>query len=299
MNQLSQKMAVTPLAKGTFKVFKLINCGKLDKYVQLADENGNHGTPMVVFNPSATFIGQTRIFDADERDAQKRHKQLKYVTGTENYSDDGGKSFKEREIVGHINFDDRGRCVVRWNDPISKLEYMMRSSENLSNPFRDASTPAIWEEVSSVSQQVEDEYEKMQWKLDAQLLVNTSDYAGLRQIAAGLNIADPNDILLLKTQLWSHAETFPKELIRAGNNLDLKRKIHVADAIKFKTVKFDQDVQEWHFDDQLPDTLIIKATTEENINDALIKAINEDKKKHTRLANANKNHISTYQKQNA
>lgn len=299
MNQLSPKMAVKPLPQGTVKIFKLVNVGRLDKHVQIADENGDFGVPMAAFNSSATFIGQTRIFDADEKDVQNRHKKLRYITGTEPYSDDNGKSFKEREIIGNLEFDNRGRCVVKWNDPISKLEYLMRSNENKSNPFRDPSTPALWEEVATTEKSIEDTYDLRILRLDAQNLINTADYATLRQIASGLQIADPNDILLLKNKLWDHAESFPKEVIKAGNNNDLKRKYHVVDAIKFKTVKFDQDTQEWHFQDGQPDTLIVTATTEENINDALIKVINEDKKKHTRLANANKNHLAVYAKQNA
>lgn len=292
-------MAVKPLPQGTFKVFRLVGVGKLDKYVQIADADGNHGTPTIAFPPSATFIGQTRIFDAEEKDVQKRHKTLKYVTGTETYSEDGGKTFKEREVVGNLEFDDRGRCLVRWNDPISKLEYLMRSNESGSNPFRDPSTPAIWEEVESVSQSVQNDYERELWILDAKNLINGSDYAGLRQIAAARGIADPNDIFLIKKQLFADAETNPKEIIKGGNNLDLRRKIHVEDAINFKIVEFDYDTQEWHFTDNMPETLIVKATTEENIKDALVRAINEDKKKHTRMANANKNHIATFQKQTA
>lgn len=238
-SQLSSRLQVKPLKEGDLKVFKLCGSGQIDPHVK--DEASGKNLP--AHNGGGSFVGYFTIYDKFEPIASKRKKVLKNVTGTYfEPNKDTGKD-EEREVMEDILFNSKGVCVVK-HDEYPKLVCLTRANENASNPYRDKSKPAIWEEVDSASTQLKAIISDRDLAYEAESIARKCDIKDAMVISKKLFnkvYPDPDD---LRQALINAAISNPKEFIRNSKDKEMRLKIQIADATRMRFLDMNEN-EEW------------------------------------------------------
>jgi hypothetical protein len=237
-NTLSARLKVKPLKEGEVKIFKLVGNGKID-----------HATGQARYNSGGHFTGIFTIYDKFETEASKKKKILRNVTGTAVVEKDGKETLEE--VVSDIEFNNRGIRVVK-HDEYATLVCLTRANENASNPFRDKSKPAIWEEMSPAETKKE-LLDNMAVAFKAESYARTADIRDLQALAKKLSATGVKELMVssdkkadeLRHDLIFISRKYPKELLRNSKDKEMKLKIIIDDAIKLFLLDFDEDKKEW------------------------------------------------------
>ncbi len=279
-SQLSTRLQVKPLKEGEIKTFKLCGSGNIDPNVR--DEASGKNLP--AHNGGADFVGYFTIYDKYEPIPSKRKKVLKNVTGTYiEPNKDTGKD-EEREVLENITFNSKGICVVK-HDEYTKMVCLMRANENASNPYRDKSKPAVWEELNAnenaaLAAIISDgdlafEAENIARKGDIKDCMAIS-----KKLFGSIN-PDPKD---LRQKLVNEARSNPKGFIRASKDKDMRLKIQIDDAMKMRLLDLNEN-EEWVWmENDGKDILLVKVDVSKDPYVALIEFINTDKEFATKLS---------------
>jgi len=279
---LSKRLEVRPLKEGQTKTFKLCAAGRFDPHVT----DARTGRPIQAFNGGATFEGYLTIYDPFETDKRNAKKILKNVTGsaTRIVEENGKKKEVLDEVVSPIEFNQKGVCVVK-HDQYNTLVCLTRANENASNPYRDKSKPALWEEVDVNSEvALKSIISDADLAYEAETIARKGDVVVLNAMSKkllGKTFADPDD---LRFAMVNAARSNPKEFIRTSKDKEMKMKVQIDDAMKMRFLDLNEN-EEWIWrENNGTDITLVKVDVSKDPYAALIEYILANKDFATKLS---------------
>ncbi len=277
--ELSNRLKVRALKEGQVKIFKLVNSGKVDPNV--LDEKTKQ--PVAAYNGGGTFMGFFTIYDKYEQDKPKAKKILKNIIGSSIVIKDGKEVLED--VVGNIEFNSKGLCIVK-HDEYAKLVCLTRANENKSNPFRNSSIPAVWEEVDAVATQ-EDILNEMDLVYDAETYAMQCDIKEAVSLASTFKLKHKkDDVREIRMVLRGYAKEFPKEFFRNTKNKEMKMKLSISDAMKLNLIDL-TDAQDWIWlEANGTDTKMVSVEAGQDSFAVLIDHLTKNKEDNKKLINA-------------
>ncbi len=278
-SNLSERLKVKPLKEGEVKIFKLVGSGNIDPNMRDMD-----GKPLPSFNQGATLVGYFTIYDKFEKDKAKAKKVLKNVIGTYfETNKDTGKE-EEKETMGDITFNSKGFCIVK-HDEYPKLVCLLRANENGSNPYRDQSKIAIWEELDvNVNAELAAIITDGDLAYEAETIARKGDIKdcmAISQKLLGHINKDPKD---LRQELINAAIKNPKEFIRASKDKEMRLKLQIADAMRMRFLDMNEN-EEWIWrENNGTDVMLVAVKVGVEPYSVLIEFINANKEFATKLS---------------
>ena len=268
-NKISERLLklVKPLGPGEVRVFKLVNMP--------VDPVTKKEKPI----PGKTTCGTFKIYDKFD----KQNKYIRNITGTYTEMVDGKPVV--RETVGDIDFDRRGNCIVKYNEP-NKLICLTLANENKSNPFRDPSVPPMFYEVKPKEETAQSR-EQLDYEYHAQTLVReaiTGKHGGWKELAKSLEVNTSNQTDRIFHDMLVVAKENPKKVLRAGGSLEVRLQIYIQDALDLGLIMFFGDDREWKYIDK--DQVICKVDIGELEEEKLIKHLLSNSKSKNELLDA-------------
>lgn len=235
---LSPKLLPKELKKP--KMYRLVNMGKLD-YSTISEVTNQ---PVVKRNPFYISEGIETIYDKFEPDPAKRRKVIKNLVGTELKHKDG-KTVLEEKIESIILVN--GIIIVQPEQYFTYL-FMERSNNNKSNPFRDQSKPAVWEEVEE-AKAAEEILKEEDLRHDAESIARTMSIEEARAYAKKLEIPgwDKKGSDELRLDLRQRAKANARDFIKGSKDNRAKRKLQISDAKDYGIIAFDPDTNTWEW----------------------------------------------------
>lgn len=260
-NKPSERLQKTikPLSPGEVRVFKLVNMPidpvtKKEKTI-----------------PGKTTCGTFKIFDKFD----KKNKYIRNVTGTWTEMVDGKPV--DREIVADIDFDRRGNCIVKHNEP-NKLMCLTLADENLSNPFRNTSVAPMFYEVKP-KEELAEKTEQLDYEYHAQTLVReaiSGNKGNWKELAKSLGVNMENSTDQIFHDLKVEAKKNPKKILRAGADLKTKLQIYIDDAVDLGLIMFYPEMREWMYIEK--DEVICKVDPGQYEDDKLLEYLSSNNK---------------------
>jgi hypothetical protein len=231
-SQLSPKLTPKSIAEGEVKKFKLLKAGQVDP-----------ATGLPTFNAGAIFTGVATVYDTE----WKRNVLIKNIVG-QTVAEKDGKQVTE-EIVEDIEFDNSGMCYVRHTEP-EKYLFMCRHDACKTNPFRQKSKPALWEEIIPVNIKEAQKF-NMDLEFDALTTVKNLEAKDIIALAETLAIKKLIDVNVsgklsdVRFEVEKYCKVNPTEVIKASKAKLPKIKLDIQDAIAMKEIEFESENNEW------------------------------------------------------
>ena len=231
--QLSKSMLPKRIMEGDVRKFKIIGAGEVDSM---------SGLPS--FPAGKTVEGVTTVFDKEKGEMVI----IKNITGKRLSKDKEGKDIVE-EVISPAIFDNYGICLVDHTQYETYL-FLARSNRCGTNPFRDKSVAAEWEEILPVNAKEKEQFIR-DLKYQALSIIKTGDIkevlaigkvlADKRLVQVNLN-GNPTDV---RRTIESLCDTNPTEVIRASKQMLPKIKLDIQDAVNCGEIEFQHDGNTW------------------------------------------------------
>jgi len=270
--QLSSSMIPPRIKQGEVKKFKLIKAGAIDSLSNVPS-----------YNAGATYEGRTQVFDVERNEVVL----LKNVTGRSLSKDKDGKDISE-EIISPIEFDNNGMAYIDHRKPETYI-FLARDNRCATNPFRDKSVEAVWEEITHVNLKEKEQFLN-NLEYEAMSLIKNSDIKDVIAIGKVLSEkklvevnlgGNPSDI---RWAIEKVCKINPTEVIRAGKEKLPKIKLDIQDAVNHGDIEFQADGNTWVWCNVHGDEKVIHKITPgydpiEDLSKQLLKEEEENAKK--------------------
>lgn len=264
-DQLSNELKVPALKPGEKKIFRRLLAGKIDPQTKepyaLAD-----------FWQS----GKAMVYDRFTKESVL----LLNVVGSKPIKLPDGKTLMD-PIVGMVKWDRTGDKLLT-EENFEEYCFLMRSNQNISNPFRNQTHKASFFLVDT-ERDAKLEQADYDLEMEAAYHCRNCDELELKTIAKKLNIKTPPERLRMEI-LNRIKQGGGKYVMIAGTNKHVKKRIQISDAEKFNILIFDDLNGKWFFADS--NDLICEVTLDKDKVEGLIEFFDttEGGKKYTVLA---------------
>jgi hypothetical protein len=258
---LSSQYGVLPLLKGQEVKYKLIEADKKDpQRTEVVDgvETGRY----MMKTPGYTMTGKKIIFDAIQgRTVTITNKVLSKSIKTPL----GDIPSKRPESVKFLS--DKPVITVRSNQP-ELYAFLERANENIDNPFRDPTVPAMYyrvdphKKVAKANENDAFEFKALKW------VQETATYEKLKACAEYIKKVRPdvkiktdytnaeasNGFGLLKRELYELAKTDPKNVLKGADKKEEIFEMQIRDAERLQIILFSDKMRDkpntWFHNDE-------------------------------------------------
>lgn len=249
-----------PKGPREFIVAKLVKSDVQDKGYRI---RGSSATVVKAKNANGkSFIGKEVFFDEGESDFAKRQKVLTYTIGQRTEYKNGEEVITPQ--AGYVDFNSRAVCVARGDEP-EKARFILLSSHNRDNPFRNPNMSAEWYIVTD-NKEVEDDsftfelidrgIEKLSKTThDERLAIATKLAARGSKAFMGRMKEFEESPSFLKTQLRRFIDQDPKEFSIAAEDTVSMKKIQIREARRKHFLKLDSTENFWYLENDLGEVL--------------------------------------------
>jgi hypothetical protein len=241
LNQvLSDKLRVKPLQPGETAKFELLNYRKKEP-----------GRDEPSCPESYDLAEKETIYDPFANDGYGKKLVISHIVSYMPTDIVGGQSY-DKPVLEKVKFI-RGVVEVTSEEQ-DKYTYLMRSSKNITNPFRKKGSRAVFRQVNT-KKEVYDAMQDADLTYEAEKLVREADWNEKRAIAVKLNqspdaklhvsgniTTDTTNILL---QLITLAKKYPKRVIMSSGDIGAKQRVYISDALSFQLLLWNHEISTW------------------------------------------------------